>query len=101
MSWSVHLHGKSDALISKAAEEFEKIKYLKEPENMVKNAVGALVDQSLRAQIPACAVRIECLGSMSVSSQADAPDVVTSSLSVKVEPMHGFVFEHYPKPPSS
>lgn len=93
MSWSVHMHGKSDALVVKAATEFANIKYLKEPENTVKNSVASLVDQALRAQIPACAVKVSCSGSMSVSSQKDGPDSVTNALQIAIEPMHGFVFE--------
>lgn len=90
MSWSVQAVGKSDSVAKKLHEQFATMT-MAGPEQDVVNAVAALVEVALGAQIPATAVKVTAFGSQSSMGQRDAPTRYTNSLKIEIEPLHGFI----------
>lgn len=85
MSWSVARTGKTAAVAAKLAEDFASNKCV-EPEETIKNIVATAVATALGAFPPDTAVRVEAAG-----SQWGGPTQFQNSLSVKIEPIQGFV----------
>lgn len=88
MSWSVSAIGKPSAVAAKVAKELASIKCM-EPEESIKSGVAAAVAAALAAYPESGAVRVEASGSQ--STDRDAPGIATNQLSVKIEPLWGFV----------
>lgn len=86
MSWSISKMGYAAVVAAKVAEEITKIRCA-EPEETIKNAVGAALVQALEAYPADFPVKVEANGSQ--GSVTDGKTV--NSLSVKVEPMYGFI----------
>lgn len=89
MSWSVAVVGKPAAVAAKLAADIARIKCV-ESEETIKNAVGAAVAAALAAFPPGLAVRVEAAGSQ-WAPDPTKPAELQNSLSVKLEPIHGFV----------
>ena len=89
MSWSVSAIGKPAAVAAKLATDFKKIT-CSEPEETIKNGVASIVATSLAAFPADYAVRVEASGSQSCPD-FKAPDEKTNQLTVKIEPIWGFL----------
>lgn len=85
MSWSVSQIGKAFAVAERVAAEIARIKCI-EPEETVKNHVGAAIAAALAAYPADFVVEVEASG-----SQYSPSGHPVNSLSVKVRPIHGFV----------
>lgn len=93
MSWSINAVGRAGAVAGKVASEIVKIK-CSEPEETIKNAVGAILATALSAYPEGYAVSVEANG-----SQGPGYDSATganigghvNSLTVNVRPLYGFV----------
>lgn len=90
MSWSVAAIGKPAAVAQKLAEEFSK-NPCSEPEETIRQNVAKIVATSLGAFPPNFAVRVEAGGSQSCPDSTKAPKEFTNALTVKIEPIWGFV----------
>jgi hypothetical protein len=90
MSWSVAKVGKAAAVREKLAEDFNRIK-CSEPEETIKNLVRDAIHTELGAYPPNFPVRVEACGSQSTPDYSKAPHEILNSMSVKLEPVHGFV----------
>ena len=90
MSWSVSAIGKAGAVAQKLAADFAKIK-CSEPEQSIKNCVVAAVAAALDTFPQNYAVRVEASGSQSCPDFSKAPDEKVNNLSVKIDPVYGFV----------
>ncbi|TAK86728.1 MAG: hypothetical protein EPO20_06330 [Betaproteobacteria bacterium] len=88
MSWSVAAIGKPSAVAEKLAAQFANIK-CSEPEETIKSNVASAIAVALNAFPPSSAVRVEAHGSQ--STDLGKPGIATNSLSVKIEPIYGFV----------
>jgi hypothetical protein len=88
MSWSVSAIGKASAVAAKLATQFANIKCT-EPEETIKNTVASAVAVALKAFPASYVVRVDASGSQS-KSHAD-PNAATNQLSVKIDPIYGFV----------
>ncbi len=93
MSWSCHLIGKAPRVAEAVVEALAKVK-CSEPEESIKTKVGEIVAASIAAMPEAAAVKIEAMGSQSQaydSAGKTVPGKVTNSLTLKIEPIWGFV----------
>lgn len=90
MSWSVVTIGKPAAVAAKLADDFQK-NPCSEPEETIRQAVAKIVATSLAAFPPNYAVRVEASGSQSCPDSSKAPKEFTNQLTVKIEPIGGFV----------
>lgn len=91
MSWSVSAIGKSDAVAKSLEEKFGIISVSGPEVAVVEAAREFLRTVLLSGQIPTGCVRVEAGGSQSVVGQKDGPDKVSNSVSIKVEPVWGWV----------
>jgi len=89
MSWSVSAVGKPAAVAASIAKSIGSSKCY-EPEETIKNTIGTVLATALAAFPPNSAVRVEASGSQSVPDSTK-PGVATNSLTVKIEPLWGFV----------
>lgn len=89
MSWSVNAVGKSTAVAVKLAGDFGRIKCA-EPEETIKNTVWSAIEAALLVFPPTQAVRVEASGSQ-YAPDSTKPDEKTNSLTVRLEPIFGFV----------
>lgn len=89
MSWSIFTIGRAGALRAKVAADLANIK-CSEPEETIKNTVAATLDLALAAFPPNYALRIDAAGSQHAPDHSK-PDERVNSLSVKLEPIYGFV----------
>lgn len=90
MSWSVNAVGKPAVVAAKIAVDIAKVKCA-EPEETIKNKVGSAIAAALAAFPPGLAVRVEAAGSQWAPEPTKKPTEFQNSLSVKLEPLHGFV----------
>lgn len=90
MSWSVSAIGKASAVAAKLAADFTQVK-CSEPEETIKTTVASAVATALASFPPNYAVRVEASGSQSYPDFSKAPDLKTNQLSVKIDPVFGFV----------
>ena len=90
MSWSVSAIGKPAAVATKLAEDLKRITCM-EPEETIKNTVASAIASALDAFPPNSAVRVDASGSQSCPDSSKAPKEVSNQLSVKIEPIYGFV----------
>jgi hypothetical protein len=86
MSWSVRAVGRAKAVADKVSKEIAGIKCA-EPEESIKNAVGAIVATTLAAFPDDSAVEIDLSG----SQWKDGDKGTMNDLNVKVRPIYGFV----------
>jgi hypothetical protein len=86
MSWSIAAVGRPAAVAAKVAEDIAKIK-CSEPEESIKNRIGAAIVAACEAMPSASAVRVEANGSQYVPQG----DGVMNSAYMKIEPLYGFV----------
>jgi hypothetical protein len=86
MSWSISKIGFAGVVAAKVAEDVRRIKCA-EPEESIKNSVGAALVAALEAYPGDFAVRVEATGSQSTSMEG----FTVNNLSVKIEPLYGFV----------
>jgi hypothetical protein len=86
MSWSLQRIGKPAVVAVKVAEDVARIK-CSEPEESIKNLIGSAISKALAAFPEGMPVRVEASGSQSSSG----PDQAANSLSVKIEPIWGFL----------
>ena len=94
MSWSVAQIGKAQAVAAKVQKSFADIDCT-EPEQTIKNAVAQAVATALAAYNANMPVRVEANGSQSDDDwnkpEAEKTGKKTNSLSVKIEPIWGFL----------
>ena len=86
MSWSVLAVGKPSAVAAKLEKDFTAYK-CSEPEETIRQSVAMAVSTALAAFPEASAVRVDASGSQSQGADGKA----TNTLSVKIEPLYGFV----------
>lgn len=86
MSWSLSAVGKSRAVADRVAKSIADSK-CSEPEETIKNAVGAALATALAAFPEGMAVKVVASGSQSSDGKGNA----TNSLQVVLEPLYGFV----------
>ena len=92
MSWSVTAIGKSDAVATEIEKQFTTMHNCVEPEESVRQSARATIKASLAAQIPHTVIKVAASGSQSTKyGKGGAPDGVQNSLSITIEPQHGFV----------
>jgi 2-hydroxychromene-2-carboxylate isomerase len=91
MSWTVNAIGKSPAVRAAVAKQFADGSKCAEPEESIRLATAALIDQSLAAQTESSAVKVAASGSMSKSQSVGKPETISNSLIVEVTPQWGFV----------
>ena len=92
MSWTVAAVGKSAAVAVAIEGQFNSSGLCIEPEEGIRQSARALIAQSLAGQIPGCVVKVAASGSQSTAyGKAGAPDAVTNSLSIAIEPQGNFV----------
>lgn len=89
MSWSVAAIGKPAAVAAKLEKDFANIQCL-EPEQSIKNAVASAIAAGLAVFPPNAAVRVEASGSQYVPDSRKLGEL-QNQLSVKLEPLYGFV----------
>lgn len=89
MSWSVMAIGRPAAVAASVAKTTAAIKCV-EPEETIKNAIAGAIATALGAFPPTYAVRVEASGSQSTPDHTK-PAEISNSLSVKIEPIWGFV----------
>ena len=91
MSWGVNAIGKSLAVAAKVAAEFAQHPCI-EPEEGVRQAAAVAIAAALAAQDPNTAVKVEAGGHQSPIYDATGKMIgIQNTLSVKVEPVYGFV----------
>lgn len=93
MSWSISVVGKAGAVAAKVAAEVIKIK-CSEPEETIKNGVGAILATALGAYPENSAVQVDASGSQGSGYDHATGQSVSghiNSLSVKVSPLYGFL----------
>jgi len=91
MSWSINALGKASAVAKKLATDFDRINCL-EPEQTIKNQVASSVATALAAFPADFPVRVEASGSQSTyGDQSGGPATHLNQLSVKIEPLWGFL----------
>jgi hypothetical protein len=83
MSWSVSATGKAPAVASKIAAEISRSKCI-EPEEGVKQAVGAALAAALAAQDPEQTVKVSASGHQ--GGDAGSGTKISNTLHVSVEP---------------
>jgi hypothetical protein len=88
MSWSFNAIGKPAAVATKARTDLERIT-CQEPEQSLKAMVISAIETACSAMPTDQAVRIEAYGSQSYSH--GAPDKFSNNMSLKIEPIYGFV----------
>ena len=88
MSWSVAAVGKAPLVAAEIASQFARWK-CSEPEESVRQAVGAAIAAALAAQHDDAAVEVSGSGCMQLETGADGK--VTNSLSITVKPLVGFL----------
>lgn len=86
MSWSISATGKAPAVAAHVAKSIAESK-CQEPEETIKNAVGAILATALAAYPAGRGVKVSAAGSQSRDGNGNA----TNSLSVMLEPVLGFV----------
>src|ERR1700758_5741504 len=89
MSWSIGAVGKAPAVAAKIAADIARIKCT-EPEETIKNTVGDALARALAVMPPNMAVRVDAAGSQ-YAPDSTKPTEFQNSLSVKLEPLYGFV----------
>jgi len=89
MSWSVFAIGKPAAVAAKLARDFAAI-HCAEPEETIKTNVALAILTGLYAFPPNLVVRVEANGSQYAPDVAK-PEERQNQLSVRLEPIHGFV----------
>lgn len=89
MSWSVSAIGKPAAVQAKLEKDFTIVK-CQEPEETIKNLVRSAVLAGLSVFPKDQAVKVTACGSQYCPRQS-SPEELTNSLSVVLEPLHGFV----------
>ena len=88
MSWSVSAHGKPAAVAEKLAKDFANITYLQKEEAGIKDAAAEVVAKALAANTyKGTSVQVNASGSGSVHPA----DGSSQTVSISVQPMHGFV----------
>ena len=85
MSWSVSAIGRPPAVAAKVADEISRYKCV-DPEEGVKQAVGAALAAALAAQDPASVVKVTASG-----HQQGSGETAVNTLRVEVEPIFGFI----------
>jgi len=96
MSWSFNAIGKPAAVAKKARADLEKI-LCAEPEQSVKAGVISMIEAACGGMPEDSAIRIEASGSQSPAyrisggSYHEIKGSVMNSLTLKIEPIHGFV----------
>lgn len=92
MSWSVNAIGKPTAVSARIAKEIAAIKCT-EPEESIKNLVGAMVSAALAAYPDFYAVKVEANGSQSPGYSPDTHQStgLVNSLSVSIVPFYNFL----------
>jgi hypothetical protein len=90
MSWSFSAIGKPAAVAKKIADELEKYP-CSEPEQSIRHKVGEALQVALAAFPGNAAVQIDASGSQSTQSGANEPNTAINNLSVKIQPIYGFV----------
>lgn len=88
MSWSVNAVGKPKAVAAKLAEAFSK-NPCSEPEETIRQSVAGAIAAALQVYPDDAAVNVEANGSQSVNGSN--PEKATNSLTVKIQPLFGFV----------
>lgn len=88
MSWSFNGIGKPAAVAKRAAAELSRVK-CHEPEETVKAKVIEILGVALDAFPGDTAVKVEAYGSQSVDSTQ--PGKARNSLTLKIEPLYGFM----------
>lgn len=87
MSWSVSAVGKASAVATRIKEQMA-VGKCAEPEETIKQAVGEIIATALGSMPEqSLAVKVEASGSQSTTNNI----VVSNSLTVKIEPIHGFL----------
>lgn len=86
MSWNFNAVGKPASVARKAAEDLDRIRCY-EPEQTIKAKVIEIIATALGAYPADAAVRIEAYGSQNTGASENA----VNQLSVKIEPLYGFV----------
>lgn len=89
MSWSVSAIGKPAAVAAKVKADLAVIR-CQEPEETIKNHVGAAIEAGLAAFPANYAVRVEANGSQ-YAPDYQKPAEVQNQLSVKIEPLGVFL----------
>lgn len=89
MSWSVNAIGKPAAVAAKLAKDFANIKCI-EPEESIKNQVAATIAVALSVYPPTVVVNVAANGSQ-FTPDSTKPSELQNTLTVKLEPMYGFV----------
>lgn len=93
MSWSVAAVGKASAVAAKIAKDIAAIN-CSEPEQTIKNSVGAIVATALAAYPDTYAVTVAASGSQGPGYSPDKPGVAmgqVNTLQVSISPLYGFV----------
>jgi len=90
MSWSVSRLGRAHAVAAALEIDFAAYK-CSEPEETIKKSVATAVAAALAAFPSAYAVRVEASGSQSTPDFGKAPNEATNQLTVKIEPIWGFL----------
>lgn len=89
MSWSVAAIGKPAKVAESVAKQVAAAK-CPEPEETIKNTLGAAIATALAAFPPGMAVKVEANGSQYVPD-ASKPAEAQNTFSVSVLPIYGFV----------
>jgi hypothetical protein len=86
MSWSVSAIGKPTAVAAKLADAFTK-NPCAEPEETIRQGVASAIAVALKSFDGTMAVRVDASGSQSTNNGVPT----SNQLSVKIEPIYGFV----------
>jgi hypothetical protein len=90
MSWSVGAIGRPAVVAAKIAADLSQYSCV-DPEEGVKQAVGAALAVALAAQDPSSVVKVAASGSQGTNYVNGKSAGFTNSLNISVEPIHGFV----------
>lgn len=90
MSWSVAGIGRAAAVRKAIADQFTSSTKCSEPEETVRLAAASTIDAALAAQDPAMPVKVMAGGSQGFKDWQNKTGP-SNSLSISIEPMHGFV----------
>lgn len=85
MSWSISKYGFAGVVAAKVSEDIQRIKCA-EPEETIKNMVGAAIIHSLESFPADFPVKVEASG-----SQSTIDGKLVNTLNTRIEPQYGFV----------
>lgn len=89
MSWSINAVGSAEKVRAAVAAQVASIK-CSEPEESIKNGVGAAIDAALAAMPGDTAVNVQASGSQTTQGGTNEPQRAVNSLHVEVKPIWGF-----------